>query len=84
MTDPEILALLDDVIKQAAGRITNHQPGDDLADLGELSEGLTGLLTLKRMSRSRTPDAIADELVRMGVRPAEFLGILRAAWARAA
>lgn len=84
MTDAEIMALLDDVIKTAAKRITSPQPGDDLSDIGELSEGLTGLLTLKRMSRPRSPDAIADELVGMGIKPHQFLHILRAAWARAA
>lgn len=78
------LETLDQAIMLASDRIQNPQPGDDLSDVAELADGLAALVRLKREATPRTPQAIADELVAMGVKPAEFGRILRQAWEESA
>jgi hypothetical protein len=79
MNNAELISIISDAIAMGDARIDQ---GSDPRNMGEVLTGLAGLIELRQHLRQRNPDAIADELVALGIKPHEFLHILRAAWAR--
>lgn len=79
MDKSELSSIVSEAIAIGA---THIERGTDLENLGEVFTGLAGLIELEQQLRRRNPDAIADELVAMGIKPHEFLHILRSAWQR--